>query len=116
MGDREKQLEMYNELKKFDNNKRFSKVNDMLAEHGYKLPIIDEEHSDLYTLEHNLKYDIICGLYLENPDAAIDSLKNYISHVWQVPRFKSSLKLTFVNRLISWYLEKMIYSRHKLCF
>ena len=106
MGDREKQLEMYNELKKFDNNKRFSKVNDMLAEHGYKLPIIDEEHSDLYTLEHNLKYDIICGLYLENPDAAIDSLKNYISHVWQVPRFKSSLKLTFVNRLISWYLEK----------
>ena len=34
MGDREKQLEMYNELKKFDNDKRFSKVNDMLAKHG----------------------------------------------------------------------------------
>jgi len=106
MGDREKQLEVYNELKKFDNDKRFSKIKDMLAEYGYKLPITDKEHSDLYTLEHNLKYDIICGLYLENPDAAIDSLKNYIGHVWQVPRFKSSLKLTFVNRLISWYLEK----------
>ena len=106
MGDREKQLEMFNELKKFDNDKRFSKVNDMLTEHGYKLPTTDEEHSDIYTLEHNLKYDIICGLHLENPDAAIDSLKNYLNHVWQVPEFKSSLKLTFVNRLISWYLEK----------
>ena len=25
------------------------------------------------------KYDIICGLHLENPDAAIDSLKNYLN-------------------------------------
>lgn len=106
MGDREKQLEMYNVLKTFDNGKCFSKVSDMLADHGYKLPITDKENSDLYTLEHNLKYDIICGLYLENPDAAIDSLENYISHVWLAPKFKPSLKLAFVNRLISWYLEK----------
>lgn len=106
MGDREKQLEMYNELKKFDNRNRKKKINVLLAEHGYDLPVIDEEHSDLYSIEHNLKYDIICGMYLENPDAAIDSLEHYIDEVWQVPRFKSSLKLTFVNRLISWYLDK----------
>ena len=106
MGDRDKQVEMYKELKSIYGNSSIYKVNKMLAGKGYKVPVIDEEHSDIFTISHNLKYDIICGSYFENPDAAIDSLKNYLNEVWQIPQFKSSLKLEFVNRLISWYLEK----------
>lgn len=106
MGDRDKQVEMYKELKSIYGNSSIHKVNKMLAGKGYKVPVIDEEHSDIFTISHNLKYDIICGSYFENPDAAIDSLKNYLNEVWQIPQFKSSLKLEFVNRLISWYLEK----------
>ena len=106
MGDRDKQMEMYKELKSIYGNSSIHKVNKMLAGKGYKVPVIDEEHSDIFTISHNLKYDIICGSYFENPDAAIDSLKNYLNEVWQIPQFKSSLKLEFVNRLISWYLEK----------
>ena len=106
MGDRDKQVEMYKELKSIYGNSSIHKVNKMLAGKGYKVPVIDEEHSDMFTISHNLKYDIICGSYFENPDAAIDSLKNYLNEVWQIPQFKSSLKLEFVNRLISWYLEK----------
>ena len=106
MGDHEKQLEMYKILKENNRKASFHKAYEILEEEGYKLPQVDEEYSDLFSIKHNLKYDIICGMYLENPDAAIDSLKHYIHEVWQVPCFKSSLKLTFVNRLISWYLEK----------
>lgn len=106
MGDHEKQLEMYKILKENNRKASFHKAYEMLEEEGYKLPQIDEEYSDIFSIEHNLKYDIICGMYLENPDVAIDSLKHYIHEVWQIPCFKSSLKLTFVNRLISWYLEK----------
>lgn len=106
MGDRDKQVEMYKKLKSIYGNSSIHKVNKMLAGKGYKVPVIDEEHSDIFTISHNLKYDIICGSYFENPDAAIDSLKNYLNEVWQIPQFKSSLKLEFVNRLISWYLEK----------
>lgn len=106
MGDKEKQLEMYKILKANNRKASFRKAYEILEEEGYKLPQIDEEYSDIFSIEHSLKYDIICGMYLENPDAAIDSLKHYIHEVWQVPCFKSSLKLTFVNRLISWYLEK----------
>lgn len=106
MGDHEKQLEMYKILKENNIKASYHKAYEILEEEGYKLPQIDEEYSDIFSIEHNLKYDIICGMYLENPDAAIDSLKHYIHEVWQVPCFKSSLKLTFVNRLISWYLEK----------
>lgn len=106
MGDRDKQVEMYKELKSIYGNSSIYKVNKTLAGKGYKVPVIDEEHSDIFTISHNLKYDIICGSYFENPDAAIDSLKNYLNEVWQIPQFKSSLKLEFVNRLISWYLEK----------
>ena len=106
MGDREKQLEMYKVLKDIYNKTPLNKINTMLAEKGFNIPSMNDEHSDLYTISHNLKYDIICGSYFEDPDAAIDSLKNYLNEVWQVPRFKSSLKLEFVNRLISWYLEK----------
>jgi CHAT domain-containing protein len=106
MGDREKQLEMYKELKELYNNTPLNKIHTLLAEKGIKLPTMDDEHSDLYTISHNLKYDIICGSYFEDPDAAIDSLKNYLNEVWLVPQFKSSLKLKFVNRLISWYLER----------
>ena len=106
MGDHEKQLEMHKILKENNRKASFHKAYEILEEEGYKLPQVDEEYSDIFSIEHNLKYDIICGMYLENPDAAIDSLKHYIHEVWQVPCFKSSLKLTFVNRLISWYLEK----------
>lgn len=106
MGDKEKQLEMYKILKANNRKASFRKAYEILEEEGYKLPQIDGEYSDIFSIEHSLKYDIICGMYLENPDAAIDSLKHYIHEVWQVPCFKSSLKLTFVNRLLSWYLEK----------
>ena len=76
MGDHEKQLEMYKILKENNRKASFHKAYEMLEEEGYKLPQIDEEYSDIFSIEHNLKYDIICGMYLENPDVAIDSLNS----------------------------------------
>ena len=106
MGDRNKQLEMYKILKKFYDSNRFHGMEQLMESQGLSLSLLDKENANFYTIEHNLKYDVICGLHLENPDAAIDSLKNYISKVMPLAKFKPSLKLTFINRLLSWYLER----------
>ena len=106
MGDRNKQLEMYKILKKYYDSNRFHGMERLMEKQGLSLPLLDKEHADIFSIEHHLKYDVICGLHLDNPDAAIDSLKNYISEVMPLAKFKASLKLTFINRLLAWYLEK----------
>lgn len=106
MGDKSKQLQMYDTLKKYGNDPQLLKVEEMLKEEGFDIPAFVEENVNKFSIAHNLKYDIICGLYLDNPDAAVDSLINYISEVWTLPKFNPSLKLLFLNRLISWHIER----------
>lgn len=106
MGDKSKQLQMYDTLKKYGNDPQLLKVEEMLKEKGFNIPTMVAENGSRFSLAYNLKYDIICGLYLEHPDMAVDSLTKYISDVWALPKFNPSLKLLFLNRLISWHIDR----------
>lgn len=106
MGDRERQLEMYRKLKESCSDSRLQNIEQILGEMGLQLPTIDAENEEMFSTFHNFKYDIICGLYLENPEAAIDSLMKYTQEVWTLPRFNAAQKLSFINRMISWRLER----------
>lgn len=106
MGDREKQLQMYKKLQRYYKANNLNDIEKVIEVEGYEMPYKGTEHSDVFSIANNLKYDLICGLYLENPDAAIDSLCAYINDVWTVPSYKPTLKLTLINRLLSWYIER----------
>lgn len=106
MGDREKQIEMYNVLLEMYNNPKMRCVEDMLREKGVECPILDKDNQEAFSIWNNLKYDVICGLYLTNPQDAIDSLNYYLTEIWHLPKYSASRKLTIVNRLISWHLEQ----------
>ena len=106
MGDREKQIEMYNVLSNYYSVPQIRYIEDSLRESGVDYPIIDKDNPRAFSMENNLKYDIICGLYLTQPKVAIDSMGDYLNEVWQLPKYSASRKLTIINRLISWHLEQ----------
>ena len=106
MGDRERQMEMYSTLVEYYNNPVIRTIEDKASDIGFTMPVFDKEHPDAFSVSHNLQYDIICGLYYTNPDEAIDSLTNYLADIWTLPKFSPALKVTILNRLISWHLER----------
>ena len=115
MGDRERQMEMYDVLVDYYNNPVIRHLQENLRCIGISMPAVDTEHPEAFSAEHNLKYDILCGMYYTNPDEAIDSLTEYMAEIWTLPKYSASLKLTILNRLISWHLERSeLFKAHTL--
>ena len=106
MGDRERQMEAYDVLTECYNNPVIRNIEDYVDEMGGALPVWDEDHPDAFSIGNNLKYDIICGMYYTEPDNAVDSITQYLEDIWMLPKFSASQKLTILNRLISWHLER----------
>lgn len=106
MGDRERQMEMYDALVDYYNNPVNRSIEANTNNLGMAIPNIDKEHPEAYSVGNNLKYDIICGMYYKKPEEAIDSLVDYLASIWTLPKFSASQKVTILNRLISWYLER----------
>ena len=106
MGDLEKQMEMYKILVEGYNNPQIRNLEKTLKEQGVDYPTLDKEYPEIFSFERDLKYDIICGLYYTDPAGAIDSLTKYLSEVWECPKYNSYKRLTIVNKLILWHLER----------
>lgn len=106
MGDKYNGEKMYHLLKKEYQNIDFDAVNRLAKKYAEDLPFIKEDYAELFSLKYDLKYDLICGLYLSNPEKAIDSLYTYIDRVWAEPKYKGSSKIKLINKLLSWHLER----------
>lgn len=106
MGDRERQMEMYDALVDYYNNPIIRFIEANTNNIGMAILNIDEVHPEAFSVGNNLKYDIICGMYYINPEEALDSLVDYLAGIWSLPKFSASQKVTILNRLISWYLER----------
>ncbi len=109
MGDRVKQIEMYDTLKRYCENQSYQNFLNKLKE-NYSEVYFDLAQNVLKgkekLLKYSFKYELICGLYLENPNAALDSMKVFLNDIWTEPNVRRSNKLIWINRLLSWQIER----------